>query len=964
MAYNAGGALSPWLTRLFLTERTTDGPTLRSNVINETKRAQLIRATGITHEDGQELVWTEMSDGEYWIDCCIPKKVVDAFEAKKALPLGALSLDKAILRLSNLSFILARPLLPDHRSPSKRASHRTLKERGLCLKVGEMSYFGNGDGRVWAMDGSGRVGKFRKESGLEVMKWIGIVEGKVEGDGQAEVQEKVMYADELPSMPPLPRTTVLAARTNNLPLPPFASSDAKPPNTAARTRDSGNATSTTLNGFLAANPHPAATSSTSGTVPPQPRVRATIDWSLAPPYAPSAEREKVKKRIAQEKGKAVVANTSGVKEKRKGEELKAQGQPAGSAALKAVPPRKRRETDWNEAPPAQSTSNRRQTRAAPTARPALPVPTVQPSATHHRTLRSRSRQPSAGPAAPAPAVPSSPPPSSAAPPLRDALPAPPPRQPLRCADEEQEEAQEEDESMSQGPEVPLTSEAENGDEDEEEEGEDRDVTMVEVEVEGEVDQLDEDLVNEDGEGEGDYDTSLEEDAAVAALLGTQTQPSQSRPHRQPHPTPSTLPPSSSYASSSTASSAGSTVAAALLSRPASLPQVDLTSSFRRVPSSVSRVSAPRQTSSISGSQSQEQEQGQERKSRSQPHLRTAARHPAQPQEKDDLFSQTSTASSSNSISIVNISNAITLPPASQPSQAALGSADEEEGTPKPSPFLTNPSTLSTTITAPVIHPTGQSSLTSVSTTTHPQPFPTVPAFEPQQPLITPSASLRRIEEEGEETRPRTGSALRGRRRPRASLEAVRRGVEVERERTRSASISASPAIRRQPGEEAVHDNEEESSRAVGREAEGRVSPAVRGGEAEQRFQQAGEEGEEKKEKRGVRRPRDGVEDESNRTPITPLPPAPQPVAVIVDEAPTQLSANPQGTTANDPYALPTILALFTAARLDRRERLRGRRNGEREGRRDGGEWPQYLERWERWQEWKRGGAAEEGEPVA
>lgn len=38
-----------------------------------------LQATGMTEEDGETLVWAEMSDGELWIDCCIPLAVVEEY---------------------------------------------------------------------------------------------------------------------------------------------------------------------------------------------------------------------------------------------------------------------------------------------------------------------------------------------------------------------------------------------------------------------------------------------------------------------------------------------------------------------------------------------------------------------------------------------------------------------------------------------------------------------------------------------------------------------------------------------------------------------------------------------------------------------------------------------------------------------------------------------------------------------
>lgn len=96
--------LTPWLTREWLSHCNQHGTALPRQPSLDKKRLRLItvrspspsplasldysltrttrtQATGISHDPGDPLLWCEMTDGECWIDCCVPTSVVDAFNA-------------------------------------------------------------------------------------------------------------------------------------------------------------------------------------------------------------------------------------------------------------------------------------------------------------------------------------------------------------------------------------------------------------------------------------------------------------------------------------------------------------------------------------------------------------------------------------------------------------------------------------------------------------------------------------------------------------------------------------------------------------------------------------------------------------------------------------------------------------------------------------------------------------------
>ncbi|BGP16701.1 hypothetical protein JCM10213_009118 [Rhodosporidiobolus nylandii] len=305
-------SLSPWLARDFLSDRRVQGAHLNSEAASEDwTRGQIIRATGITKPDGEELVWTEMSDGEWWIDCCIPKRVVDEYEKSKSLVLGDLSRSKALLRLRKRRFILARPLLPDHRSPSKRSRDPVLKEPSVCLRVDEIQFFADGHERVTAVDGSGQVGRFRRDAPMEVREWVDrcergeAQENEVEGQSTEKGKGKeVVYDGELLAPSHVRTHPALAV------LPPKPAPSAGP------------FTSSVFAAPPARDPK---------------RIRPPTDWSLAP------KPQMTDRRIAAiENGKRLKAEKAAEAAAEKAEkEKKAAAEAAARAKEEEVPPVRR-----------------------------------------------------------------------------------------------------------------------------------------------------------------------------------------------------------------------------------------------------------------------------------------------------------------------------------------------------------------------------------------------------------------------------------------------------------------------------------------------------------------------------------------------------------------------------------------------------------------------------------------------
>ncbi|BGO91861.1 hypothetical protein NBRC10512_007660 [Rhodotorula toruloides] len=226
------GALTPWLHREFLSQRNAYGDSLPTTSVEEGKRVQLIRATGMTEEDGETLVWAEMSDGELWIDCCIPLSLAEQYNSKSARTFAASSQSKCIFRLLSWCFVIASPLIPSHGQHSPRksstlatsstATPRTQAPR-VCLRIDSFKHFGMGEGTMQAdckpfRNFTPDVGRVRGEGKEDIAKrerekreqervaWVRRLEERARGSGEGQPKddalavpaEQVTFVDDLP----------------------------------------------------------------------------------------------------------------------------------------------------------------------------------------------------------------------------------------------------------------------------------------------------------------------------------------------------------------------------------------------------------------------------------------------------------------------------------------------------------------------------------------------------------------------------------------------------------------------------------------------------------------------------------------------------------------------------------------------------------------------------------------------
>ncbi|PRQ74709.1 hypothetical protein AAT19DRAFT_15062 [Rhodotorula toruloides] len=248
------GALTPWLHREFLSQRNAYGDRLPTTPVEEGKRVQLIRATGMTEANGETLVWAEMNDGELWIDCCIPLSLVEQYNrrslmvpgdvphSKTARTFAASSSSKCIFRLLSWRFVIASPLIPSHGQHSPRksstlatpstATPRTQAPR-VCLRIYSFKHYGIGEGTMQAdfkpfrsftpdvtrVRGDGKEDAARQERekrDKERVAWVrrledrvrGTSEEQARGDVSAVAEEQVAFMDDLPR----PSTTTSAPR--------------------------------------------------------------------------------------------------------------------------------------------------------------------------------------------------------------------------------------------------------------------------------------------------------------------------------------------------------------------------------------------------------------------------------------------------------------------------------------------------------------------------------------------------------------------------------------------------------------------------------------------------------------------------------------------------------------------------------------------------------------------------------
>ncbi|KPV75083.1 uncharacterized protein RHOBADRAFT_49816 [Rhodotorula graminis WP1] len=240
----ASRALTPWLTREWLSHRNLHGATLPDTPTVETKRLQLVTATGISHDPDDTLLWCEVTDGECWIDCCIPTSLVDAFDSTTSFKFTASSATKCLFRAHSWRFVLASPLVPARSSPSKRhlaataAGHQQRKSPRVCLRLERFDRHSTGDGnfaesfafRDAARDdgakGKGTGEGARAESDKQRAMWVRKVEQAALGwqAGAEKGAPEVAYAADLPPDPARrTRPAPAPAPVRNPPLFPTAS---------------------------------------------------------------------------------------------------------------------------------------------------------------------------------------------------------------------------------------------------------------------------------------------------------------------------------------------------------------------------------------------------------------------------------------------------------------------------------------------------------------------------------------------------------------------------------------------------------------------------------------------------------------------------------------------------------------------------------------------------------------------
>ncbi|GAA5820773.1 hypothetical protein JCM11251_003153 [Rhodosporidiobolus azoricus] len=244
MALPTHGYLSPWLESKFTAQRKQHGVSLPREPFRDGVKVQVIRSLGTTGTDDSTeecLVWTEVSDGEAWIACCLPLSVVEAFAEDKAEGFGAYCSRKSTFRLRQWSFVLARPPVPNIMSPSKRRTYigPLRQSERLCLRAEEVTFLAEGDRVLTMSAGQTAVEAFREKEG--VMEWVLRIEGRGEA-GRAEDSkreggaEKVIYDGELGGLPVTrsarhpspPSTPAIPDHHSALPLTTLAAAFARP----------------------------------------------------------------------------------------------------------------------------------------------------------------------------------------------------------------------------------------------------------------------------------------------------------------------------------------------------------------------------------------------------------------------------------------------------------------------------------------------------------------------------------------------------------------------------------------------------------------------------------------------------------------------------------------------------------------------------------------------------------------
>ncbi|TNY23522.1 hypothetical protein DMC30DRAFT_389246 [Rhodotorula diobovata] len=220
--------LTPWLTREWLSHCNQHGTALPRQPSLDKKRLRLITATGISHDPGDPLLWCEMTDGECWIDCCVPTSVVDAFNATTSRSFVTSSSSKCLFRLDSWLFVLASPLVPARSSPSKRPPNAPSPQRKsprVCLRVEalERHSVGTGDyADCLAFRDAPREGADEAER-VRAM-WVRRVEQELgEGarkEGDKATAEEVAYAADLPADPVRRPTSTSASKPGAAPAPP------------------------------------------------------------------------------------------------------------------------------------------------------------------------------------------------------------------------------------------------------------------------------------------------------------------------------------------------------------------------------------------------------------------------------------------------------------------------------------------------------------------------------------------------------------------------------------------------------------------------------------------------------------------------------------------------------------------------------------------------------------------------
>ncbi|GAA5993821.1 hypothetical protein JCM5350_007862 [Sporobolomyces pararoseus] len=187
--------LHPWLASEWDSQRCTKGCELLSEPSTTGKRLQYVQSLAETEEDGEKLIWVRMADTELIIDVCIPSNFINGFYNVWETSFTSSGADKSIFKLLSWKFVLACPPNPSqlHQASSSKSNSivETLSKR-VCLRINELSKFGDTDGTIFKAHKDRELIDFRKFE--RVKATVEAVEHPEERQAQAEI----VYADDLP----------------------------------------------------------------------------------------------------------------------------------------------------------------------------------------------------------------------------------------------------------------------------------------------------------------------------------------------------------------------------------------------------------------------------------------------------------------------------------------------------------------------------------------------------------------------------------------------------------------------------------------------------------------------------------------------------------------------------------------------------------------------------------------------